>query len=76
MKRQILSIFSALMIVLPGLAAADVEALMQGCNDCHGDNGVSLRPSMVFAFRIALHLDEGRNTILVEEQVVERPSVG
>jgi sulfide dehydrogenase cytochrome subunit len=41
MKRQILSIFSALMIALPGLAAADVEALMQGCNDCHGDNGVS-----------------------------------
>jgi sulfide dehydrogenase cytochrome subunit len=22
-------------------AAADVESIMQGCNDCHGDNGVS-----------------------------------
>ncbi len=41
MKRHFLSIFSALMVCLPGLAAADLDALMQGCNDCHGDNGVS-----------------------------------
>ena len=41
MKRKLLSIFSALMLALPGLASADVDALMQGCNDCHGDNGVS-----------------------------------
>ena len=41
MKRHLLSVFSALMIGLPGFAAADLDALMQGCNDCHGDNGVS-----------------------------------
>ena len=41
MKRQILYIFSVLTLGLPGLAAADLDAMMQGCNDCHGDNGVS-----------------------------------
>ena len=41
MKRQFLFIFSALMVGLPALAVADVDALMKGCNDCHGDNGVS-----------------------------------
>jgi sulfide dehydrogenase cytochrome subunit len=41
MKRHLLSVFSALVIGLPGLAAADLDAMMQGCNDCHGDNGVS-----------------------------------
>lgn len=40
MKRKILLVFSGLMLV-PGLASADLDALMQGCNDCHGDNGVS-----------------------------------
>lgn len=40
MKRKILLVFSGLMLV-PGIAAADVGALMQGCNDCHGENGVS-----------------------------------
>ena len=40
MKRHVLYIFSALMLV-PGLAAADLDALMQDCNGCHGDNGVS-----------------------------------
>ena len=40
MKRKVLFMFSALML-MPGMAAADLDALMQGCNDCHGDNGVS-----------------------------------
>ena len=29
------------MIGLPAIASADVDALMKGCNDCHGNNGVS-----------------------------------
>lgn len=37
--------FAALSLALGMLvsagAAADVESIMQGCNDCHGDNGVS-----------------------------------
>lgn len=41
MRRQILSIFSILMIGFPTMATADLDALMQDCNDCHGENGVS-----------------------------------
>ena len=41
MKRQILYIFSALAIAMPALAVADLDALMQDCNGCHGDGGVS-----------------------------------
>ncbi len=41
MKRQILVIFSALMVGFPALAAADISAKMDDCNGCHGDNGVS-----------------------------------
>lgn len=41
MKSRILTVFSACMIAAPGLAAADVGALMENCNGCHGDNGVS-----------------------------------
>ena len=41
MKRQILFIFSILMIGFPALASADLDAMMQDCNGCHGDNGVS-----------------------------------
>ncbi len=41
MKRQILSIFSVLMIGFPALASADLDAKMQDCNGCHGDGGVS-----------------------------------
>lgn len=40
MKRHFLYVFSALMLV-PGLASADLDALMADCNGCHGDNGVS-----------------------------------
>lgn len=41
MRRQVFSIFSILMIAFPAAAVADFDALMQGCNDCHGENGVS-----------------------------------
>jgi sulfide dehydrogenase cytochrome subunit len=41
MKRQILYIFSALAIAMPALAVADLDALMQDCNGCHGEGGVS-----------------------------------
>jgi sulfide dehydrogenase cytochrome subunit len=41
MKRHFFFVFSILMIGFPAMASADVDALMQVCNDCHGDNGVS-----------------------------------
>lgn len=41
MKRQFIFIFSVLMLGLPGIASADVDAMMEDCNGCHGDNGVS-----------------------------------
>ena len=41
MKRQFFFVFSALMLGFPAVAAADVDALMKGCNGCHGDNGIS-----------------------------------
>jgi sulfide dehydrogenase cytochrome subunit len=41
MKRQVLLSLSIVALGMPALVSADVEALMQECNDCHGDNGVS-----------------------------------
>ena len=41
MKRHFFFVFSVLMAGIPAVASADVDALMQGCNDCHGNNGVS-----------------------------------
>ena len=41
MKRQFFFVLSALMFGFPVVAAADVDALMDGCNGSHGDNGVS-----------------------------------
>lgn len=41
MKRQFFFVLSALMLGIPALANADVDALMQDCNGCHGDDGVS-----------------------------------
>lgn len=41
MKRYFFFVFSVLMAGIPAIASADVDALMQGCNDCHGNNGVS-----------------------------------
>ena len=41
MKRRFFFILSVLTLGLPALATADVDALMNDCNGCHGDNGVS-----------------------------------
>ena len=41
MKRNFFFVLSALMLGIPALASADVDALMQDCNGCHGDDGVS-----------------------------------
>lgn len=41
MKRQFFFILSVLTLGIPALASADVDALMQDCNGCHGDDGVS-----------------------------------
>ena len=41
MKRHFFFVLSILMIGFPALASADVDAIMQDCNGCHGDNGVS-----------------------------------
>ena len=68
MTRKILLVFSALMLV-PGLAAADLDALMQDCNDCHGENGVSQWSDMpsiaglgefVFADAMYIYQEEAR----------------
>jgi len=39
MKRQLFLIFSVVGLGIPALAAADVDAIMENCNGCHGDNG-------------------------------------
>lgn len=41
MKRIFFFVLSALTLGIPALANADVDALMQNCNGCHGDDGVS-----------------------------------
>lgn len=41
MKRQFISILLAIGLYFPMSASADVAALMEGCNGCHGDGGVS-----------------------------------
>lgn len=41
MKRQFFFVLSLLTLGIPTLASADVDALMENCNGCHGDNGVS-----------------------------------
>ncbi len=42
MKRVTLFLAAALLsISFSAASASDLDALMQGCNDCHGDNGVS-----------------------------------
>lgn len=69
MKRQILVIFSALGLGLPALASADVAAMMEDCNGCHGDNGVSQWsdmpsiagiPEFVLADALYIYQDEAR----------------
>jgi len=41
MKRHFFFVLSVLALGIPALASADVDALMQDCNGCHGDDGVS-----------------------------------
>ena len=41
MKRIFFFVLSALTLGIPAMASADVDALMQNCNGCHGDDGVS-----------------------------------
>jgi len=41
MKRHFFFVLSVLMLGIPALATADVDALMENCNSCHGDDGVS-----------------------------------
>ena len=41
MKRQFFFVLSVLTLGIPALASADVDALMENCNGCHGDDGVS-----------------------------------
>jgi len=58
-----------------GLASADLDAVMQGCNDCHGDNGVSQwsdvpsiggLPEFVHADALYVFADEARPCIASE----------
>ena len=41
MKRKFFFVLSVLMIGFPAIASADLDAMMDNCNGCHGDNGVS-----------------------------------
>lgn len=69
MKRLFLSVFSLVALGLPALASADLDALMQHCNDCHGANGVSQWsdmpsiagiPAFVLADALYVYQDEAR----------------
>ena len=41
MNRKISSVFSVLILSAPAIAFADIDALIENCNGCHGDGGVS-----------------------------------
>lgn len=41
MKRKFFFLLSVLTLGIPALASANMDALMENCNGCHGDNGVS-----------------------------------
>ena len=69
MKRQFYFVFLALTLGIPALAVADVDALMEGCNGCHGDNGVSQAsdvptiagiPEFVHVDALYIYQDEAR----------------
>ena len=60
---------AASMLLAFSSAGADVDALMQGCNDCHGDGGVSQWtdmpsiagiPEFVLADALYIYQEEGR----------------
>jgi sulfide dehydrogenase cytochrome subunit len=69
MKRHLFLILSIVSLGLPALAAADVAAMMEECNGCHGDNGVSQWsdvpsiagiPEFVLADALYIYQDEAR----------------
>ena len=69
MKRHFFFILSVLMLGIPALATADVDALMQNCNGCHGDGGVSQSsdvptiagfPEFVHVDALFIYQDEAR----------------
>ena len=69
MKRHLFLILSTVGLGLPALAAADVAAMMEECNGCHGDNGVSQWsdvpsiagiPEFVLADALYIYQDEAR----------------
>ena len=41
MKAQKVLFVSAMLILFSSASGSDVDAIIKGCNDCHGDNGVS-----------------------------------
>ncbi len=69
MKRNILFVFSIVTLGLPAFAAADLDALMEDCNGCHGEGGVSQWSDMpsiaglgefVIADALYIYQDEAR----------------
>ena len=69
MKRQFISIFSVLILSIPGFATADTAAIMEGCDGCHGDKGVSQSadipsiagiPEFVLVDAMYIYQDEAR----------------
>lgn len=70
MKRLTTYLAAALFsMTFSGAHAGDIDAIMQGCNDCHGSNGVSQSsdvptiagmPEFVHADALYLYMDEGR----------------
>lgn len=69
MKRLLTISAAAAMLCGYSVASADVDALMQGCNDCHGDGGVSQwsdmpsiagLPEFVLADYLYIYQEEGR----------------
>ena len=42
MKAQKILFVSAMLALFSSASGSDIDAMMKGCNDCHGDNGVSL----------------------------------
>lgn len=69
MKRQLFLIFSVVGLGIPAFAAADIDALMENCNGCHGADGVSQWsdmpsiagiPEFVLADALYIYQDEAR----------------
>ena len=69
MKRKLFYLLPMLMFGFPAIAAADVDALMQNCNGCHGENGVSQSsdvptiagiPEFVHADALYIYQEEAR----------------